>query len=234
MYSSNKDKLYSVYVHKFPNGKMYIGITCMDVNKRWNYGKGYKKQPLIHRAIEKYGWDNIKHIVMYKNFTYEDAVYKEKLLIRLFNTNSHNLHSNGYNCDDGGEGAVGHIVSDETRAKMKIAQIKSPETREKISKTRKERKIVAWNKGKKMSEEWKQLHPNASPIRWDSTFNPRSKPVIYLDKVYPSKRKCWEENFSDISTYDNFKYQLKRLANGKEILDEKYKHFHLEISMKFN
>lgn len=230
-----KDKKYVLYIHKFPNGKLYVGITSNVPKRRWgSNGKGYKNQPLMYRAIQKYDWNNIKHIILYQNLDYETAIWKERLLIHLFNTNAYNNNANGYNCDDGGEGAQNHVVSDEVREKMKKSQIKTLEWRSNISKGKINSTVPVWNKGKKMSEEWKALHPNKSPVRWDSSFNPKSKSVIYNDKIYPSKRKCWEENFSDISTYDNFKYQLKRLINGNEILDEKYKHFHLETLIKFN
>ena len=29
---------YKVYVHEFPDGKVYVGLTCQDVERRWNNG----------------------------------------------------------------------------------------------------------------------------------------------------------------------------------------------------
>lgn len=46
---------YKVYMHRFPNGKVYIGITCQKPEYRWNKGKHYRKQSLIFNAIMKYG-----------------------------------------------------------------------------------------------------------------------------------------------------------------------------------
>lgn len=51
---------YTVYMHTFPNGKRYVGITCQDVSRRWRDGKGYDEQA-VHGAILKYGWNNIQH-----------------------------------------------------------------------------------------------------------------------------------------------------------------------------
>lgn len=51
---------YCVYCHTFPNGKRYVGISS-DCEKRWRNGKGYETQPKMNRAIQKYGWENIKH-----------------------------------------------------------------------------------------------------------------------------------------------------------------------------
>lgn len=36
-------KKYIVYVHIFPNGKKYFGITSKAPNQRWENGKGYDK-----------------------------------------------------------------------------------------------------------------------------------------------------------------------------------------------
>ena len=45
-----------VYVHRFKNGKKYVGLSTEEnINKRWKNGLGYRNQPLIYRAILKYG-----------------------------------------------------------------------------------------------------------------------------------------------------------------------------------
>ena len=60
---------YTVYMHIFPNNKRYIGITSMGVKNRWRKGKGYYKCQLIYKAIQKYGWENIKHEILYEDLT---------------------------------------------------------------------------------------------------------------------------------------------------------------------
>ena len=55
---------YKVYVHISPNGKRYYSITCQEVEKRWKNGKGYYKNEYFTKEINKYGWDNIEHIVI--------------------------------------------------------------------------------------------------------------------------------------------------------------------------
>ena len=42
---------YSVYMHKTPNGKIYIGITKQKPIKRWLHGKGYQKQDYFTRLF---------------------------------------------------------------------------------------------------------------------------------------------------------------------------------------
>ena len=68
---------YKVYIHIFPNNKVYIGITRNRTDIRWTNGKGYKKQEVMSNAINKYGWKNIEHKVLYENLTKEEAEQKE-------------------------------------------------------------------------------------------------------------------------------------------------------------
>lgn len=91
--------MYKVYEHTFPNGKKYIGITKLTVENRWRSGKGYKNQDLMYRAINKYGWDNIKHEVLFDNLTKEEAEQREIELIAKYKTNNKKF---GYNIENGG------------------------------------------------------------------------------------------------------------------------------------
>ena len=73
---------YFVYIHIFPNNKKYIGITSQTTQRRWKNGKGYKSQKMLTRAINKYGWGNIEHIVLFKNLTQEEAEQKRNRINR--------------------------------------------------------------------------------------------------------------------------------------------------------
>ena len=118
------DKKYIVYKHTSPSGKVYIGITNQSANQRWRKGEGYKKQ-VFYNSVKKYGWDNIRHEILYTNLTKEDAESKEKELIKEYKTTNKKY---GYNVENGGN-SIGKL---------------SEETKEKISKG---------NKGKKVSKE---------------------------------------------------------------------------------
>lgn len=100
---------YKVYMHICPNGKKYIGITKRKPNKRWQNGYGYKTQKHFYRAIQIYGWNNIKHIILFDNLNYQQACNKEVELIKLFNTNNYNY---GYNVSSGGEGNKGNKIKE--------------------------------------------------------------------------------------------------------------------------
>lgn len=69
-----------VYGHITPNGKIYIGCSGDKYAvQRWN-PNSYKGCSL-YTYIEKYGWDNIKHIVFKDGLTKEQAKQLEDLLI---------------------------------------------------------------------------------------------------------------------------------------------------------
>lgn len=88
---------YKLYVHIFPDKKLYIGITKQDVQRRWSNGKGYKGQQKVYNAINKFGWENIIHYVFYDNLDSYTAKKLEEKSIEYFNT-----IENGYNERKGG------------------------------------------------------------------------------------------------------------------------------------
>lgn len=72
---------YSVYKHTLPDSKVYIGITSVPPEERWDNGFGYEQQSKFFREIVKYGWNNIKHEVLATCLSEKDARNMEKDLI---------------------------------------------------------------------------------------------------------------------------------------------------------
>ena len=94
-----------VYQHIFPNNKSYIGITSQKPEYRWGAkGENYNSQPLMASAIKKYGWDNIKHLILFTDLTAEEASKKEQELILKYHTYYLDKLGPGYNMTYGGEG----------------------------------------------------------------------------------------------------------------------------------
>lgn len=119
-------KKYIVYMHIFPNDKKYVGVTCKTPNGRWEGGCGYSQehQPIMYNAIQKYGWENVRHEILYENLTRDEALCLEKELIAKHRTNCKRYGCEyGYNMTDGGEGTVGHVVSEKSRKLMSDAKI---------------------------------------------------------------------------------------------------------------
>ena len=130
-------KKYTIYKHTTPSNKIYIGITSRNPIKRWNNGNGYRKNIHFFRAIVKYGWNNIKHEILYTDLTEKEAKTKEIELIAQYNSTNINF---GYNITKGGD----------TRASM------SEETR---------LKIISKLKGQKRTEEQKLKYKKAAMLR---------------------------------------------------------------------
>lgn len=181
-------KKYIVYKHTSPSNKIYIGITCQDIDRRWRNGNGYKSQKYFYRAIEKYGWDNFKHEILYENLEKEQAKILEMSLIYYYDSTNPSF---GYNLTKGGEGHNGYSPSKETRKKLSEVHkgkepwnkgktnIFSDETRRKISENNKNRhlsdeskkKISEANKGSKRTEEEKKKISEKAIVRYKNKEN---------------------------------------------------------------
>jgi group I intron endonuclease len=111
----NNEKTYCVYKHTSPSGKVYIGITCQKPEQRWQNGNGYKQCTRFWNAINKYGWDNFEHEILFTELSFNEACKKEKELI--FEYNSTNCDY-GYNISTGGEFCPSNIVISEERRRM--------------------------------------------------------------------------------------------------------------------
>lgn len=129
---------FSVYVHTFPNGKRYVGITGKTPEQRWKNGRGYKYNKRLTSAIDKYGWENIQHIIVAKDLTVEEAAEMEKQLISEYRSND---PQHGYNFSTGGEfPATGSRWTEEMKAahsKRLSGKTYSEEHKRKISAAKK-------------------------------------------------------------------------------------------------
>lgn len=111
-----EEKKYTVYVHITPNNKKYYGITGTSLNSRFGKnGYNYKACTLFYKAIQKYGWDNIKHKIVAHGLTREQAKKLETKLILYYRTNEPEY---GYNLTSGGET---NIPNSQTIEKMRNA-----------------------------------------------------------------------------------------------------------------
>lgn len=184
---------YCVYVHTFPNGKMYVGITCTAPERRWRPdGSGYRKQRVIYNAIKKYGWNNVKHEIVASNLTKDEACNFEMLLIEHLKTNQHEF---GYNVDNGGQTSGSH--SEETLAKMSKSmkyRWKHDYTRTLTSESRKKMSLA--HKGKKTGAE-----------------NPASRAIICIDtgEIFPTIKSAAKAKNLCRDTIQNY---LNRKSNG--------------------
>lgn len=163
---------YTVYIHQNKiNNKKYIGITKQRPEKRWRNGEGYKSSPHFYSSIKKYGWDNFDHIILFTNFSENEAKTKEIELIKSYNTMDNKF---GYNCTKGGDGVTGRKMTQKQIEKLRLINTgrkASSETKEKL------RKAMT---GRIMSDEWK----NRISESHKGDKNPSAKPIVQLNSNY--------------------------------------------------
>lgn len=185
-----EEKKYYVYKHTFPNNKVYIGITRQEPEKRWKNGLGYNAhQPIMKRAIKKYGWQNIKHEILFENLTKEQACKKEIELITLYDSTN---KQKGYNVSQGGEGTTGVKPTIESKEKNRIAHLgkkASLETRKKISESNKGK-----HNKKRSEEQKKKISENTKNAMKNPELRKRLSELAKNRKNNTKKVKCIETN----------------------------------------
>ena len=174
------EKTYVVYRHIFPNGKSYIGITCAKpYTRRWTSGGMYRSQKKMNYAINKYGWDNVKHEILFSGLSLENANKVEQEMIATYNS-----IENGYNISVGGGCNNGIARSEETRRKISLSRKgkTNPGAYDNL------RNYIsnngAWNKGKPLSQShYSHLMPHWKKMRKPITAYDRYtlKPVYHFD-----------------------------------------------------
>lgn len=124
---------FSVYIHKCPNDKVYIGMTSKKCEERWKNGGGYSNNPHFKNAIDKYGWDNIQHIIVKSHLSKDEACELEQDLIKKYDATN---REKGYNKSIGGElSSLGFHHTLEAREKIRRAGIGRKRSYESIKKT---------------------------------------------------------------------------------------------------
>lgn len=122
----NNNKKYIIYRHTSPSGKCYIGQTCQKITNRsglngqnytYSYNNKKYKQPIIAAAINKYGWQNFRHEVLFSDLNKVSADLIEKDLIYYYKS-----INKSYNITDGGEGVSGKIPWNKG---IKLSQIRT-------------------------------------------------------------------------------------------------------------
>ena len=189
--------MYIVYQHKNKiNGKVYIGITSQKPEQRWgSQGCNYKSSPHFYSAIQKYGWDNFEHNILFTDLTKEQACLKEQELIKEYNSMNREF---GYNSTSGGD-----IFTMNEETKQKISQVMmgnqnnlghpcSEEKKKKISNAQKDREFTEEHK-QKLSEAAKNRHVPCSEEKKQILKEKSHKKPVYceeLDKIFESVQEC--------------------------------------------
>ena len=133
--------IYTVYQHRnLKNGKSYIGMTSLEPKKRWNSGKGYKKNSKMWSDIQNSDWNkDWEHNIIGQSEDKQEALNVEEMFIWLFNSTNDGYNTSTY-------GGTSYKRTEESRKKMSESKIgeKNPnfgkhhseETKKKMSEAR--------------------------------------------------------------------------------------------------
>lgn len=150
-----------VYRATAPNGKNYIGITSKGLEYRQSTHKrdalNNYTNSMFHKAIRKYGFDNIEWEILEKVEDKKTAQERERFYIQQFDT-----YNCGYNMTLGGEGLDGVVITEEAKRKMSVAKKgmkQHPNTRAALDRLF---SIKHPRTGAKLSEESKSKISNAT------------------------------------------------------------------------
>lgn len=155
-----------LYFHLKPDGEIfYVGIG----NLKRPYSK-VRRTKFWWNIVKKYGYE-IK--IVSENLSWKRACRKEILYIRYYGRRDLGL-GNLINQTDGGEGAKGHIISNETKKKLSEALKGKP----------------AHNKGKSLSEETKKK------ISKNNRQNIEAQRLSHLGKKYKPMSEEGRKNIS--------------------------------------
>lgn len=190
------------------NGKKYIGITSQKPSRRWRNGNGYANNEHFYRSIQKYGWHNFAHEILYEGLTKEVAEALEMEIIGEYDATD---PAYGYNIESGGNSTekftdgirkkisaslMGHECSEEIRKKISESLKGKPSSKkgvkmtdEQVEKNRQAHKgQVPWNKGRPWKDDEKARCGGKAIV------------CVELNKVYRSAHEASKDLGVDFSS----------------------------------
>lgn len=212
-----------MYKHIAPNGKVYIGITSRDPKDRWGKdGNRYDNGGAFRHAVKKYGWSNIRHVIIRSGLSEEDAKMAERKLIKRYKARDKRY---GYNITPGGDlGPRGVKRSAETREKDRINKLGEKNPMYGVSPSEEIReKIRRANKGKRRSPDTLERMREAQSHRSEETRRKMSEanaerktPVLCVETgiSYDGIRQAARETGLRVSGISNCIYGWSKTCGG--------------------
>lgn len=193
------------YIYKItsPNGKIYIGQTINKKQRKYHYNSGdYKQQIKLWNNVNFYDWNPAE------TFEIIEKCYcgKEKCILNekeIYWIKYYDSFKNGLNCNEGGNGNLGHIPSIESRKKMSDSKIGVKHTEERNKRkseytkgrthTEESKKKMSENKIKNMTDAVKEKISKGLKGNKNGIGNKgNAKKIICLtnNKIYESIKKA--------------------------------------------
>ncbi len=220
---------FCLYIITFPNNKKYVGITTNFLsrkNKHKNRAKKSKYQHLkLYRAINKYGFNNLKWEFYTNYHTWKDLSKAE--IDMIFKLNSMKL---GYNTTNGGEGHLGFKPSKETKEKISKSNKNRPKPlgfKEHLSKIR-----LGVNNpmyGATTSKKQKEAVSKASKGEKNVNSKLTNKQINEIRNKYKSGKYLIQELAKNYNINRN---AISKIIQNKSYIDSKYITIKLEGNNK--
>ena len=188
-------KEYCVYVHTFPNGKKYVGITNQRPEKRWGAGNHYAGCPHMNNAIKKYGWENVNHEILLENLNKDEAIKFEKMYIKKFDS-----IKNGYNLSIGGSAGRATYLNSHVLEMIRM----SDKADLVLGKRREQNDIISWAEKAKKDKDLAEL------FNW-------ADEIVERDYSYYKKLKSTPFSNKDDVQSDHYWYYVMQLVQYGEI-----------------
>lgn len=197
---------YCIYKHTSPSGKVYIGKTCREnLQKRFLHeGIGYRECSYFWKAIQKYGWDNIKHEILIEGLTKIQADEYEKMFIKEYKK-----LKISYNLTEGGDGSSGTSFNS-----GRILIYKDNEIKRINKELLEEYFLLGWSRGypqsvKNKISETHKVRPNKNTLGKKSIYK-----GDLMKKVNPSELSEYLNNGWELGIPPNLKNKIKNAVDS--------------------
>lgn len=214
-----------VYAHiNKINGKIYIGITS-SLEKRWMCnGEGYKGCDAFYNAIQTYGFNNFKHVVIMNGLTKTMAGIIEKELIQKYNTTERNAI--GYNIADGGVGNNHGSTINENKLQPIYQYDMSGIFIQKFDCARDALKLMAYpaqSTSTNLSHALQKEHPFLYGFLWSKEYKERLEPFVpKMSQYHLESYKTTDTIHNNILQIDLYGNIIKEYSNIYYVSDTPY------------
>ena len=194
---------YSVYQHVTPDGMYYFGQT-KDIKRRWGYNGIYYKRTSLQPYIEKYGWDNIQHIVLFRDQTRENALWIENFLIET-------AREDGVCINKQRSGLVSKEEGYDKDRNQKYYEQNKGQIQQRYQKNRdeiNERKRQRYQKNREKELEQKRQHYQKN--REKINERRRQQYQKNREKINEQRRERYQKNREKIKEQSRERYQRKK------------------------
>ena len=209
LFSIQMENNYSVYQHVTPDGMYYFGQTN-NIKRRWECNGVRYKTTALQPYIEKFGWDNIQHIVLFKDQTRENALWIENFLIETAREDGVCINQR----------RSGNISKEEGYRQQRYQQNREKEL---------ERRQDYYQKNKDKQREYDRQYRQQNKEK----IQERKKQYYEQNKeqILEQKKQYYEQNKDRKREYDRQRYQQNR-EKKLEQNRQRYKRKKLEKQLK--